>query len=99
MWEVIDEAKETVEIYKDADFTISSEQTNRILMVLTLIFTFTIPITVLGSLYGTNVPLPGGIEVGAWTFLGTYTTFILLVAVSVLLAVGMYIYFKKKKWF
>lgn len=99
LWEVIGEAKETVEIYKDADFTISSEQTNRILMVLTLIFTFTIPVTVLGALYGTNVLLPGGLEAGSWTFFGPYTTFIVLLAVSALTAVGMYVYFKKKKWF
>lgn len=99
LWEVIDEAKETVEIYKDADFTISSEQTNRILMVLTLIFTFTIPVTVLGALYGTNVLIPGGLEAGSWTFFGPYTTFILLVGSSVLVAVSMYVYFKKKKWF
>ena len=42
LWETIEEAKETVEIYKDADFTVSTEQTNRILAVLTIIFTLTI---------------------------------------------------------
>jgi magnesium transporter len=99
LWEVIEEAKETVEIYKDADFTTSTEQTNEILAILTLIFTFTIPITVLGTLYGMNVPLPGGNEVGAWTFLGTYTTFVILVSLSLALAAGMYLYFKNKKWF
>lgn len=99
LWEVIGEAKETVEIYKDADFTISTEQTNRTLTVLTLIFTFTIPITMVGALYGMNVLLPGGLEAGSWTFWGPYTTFIVLVALSAVLAVGMYIYFKKKKWF
>src|SRR3989344_2504840 len=44
-WETLEEARETVEIYKDADFTISAEKTNRILAVLTIIFTFTIPAT------------------------------------------------------
>ena len=99
LWEVVGEAKETVEIYKDADFTISTEQTNRILAILTLIFTFTIPVTVVGALYGMNVLVPGGIEAGIWTFFGRYTTFIVLLAVSVLIALGMYIYFKAKKWF
>ena len=45
---VIGEAQETIEIFKDADFTTSAEQTNRILAILTLVFTFTIPITVFG---------------------------------------------------
>ena len=99
LWEVIGEAKETVEIYKDADFTMSTEKTNQILAILTLIFTFTIPVTVVGALYGMNVPLPGGIEAGPWTFMGPYTSFIVLLAISVLIAVGMYVYFRKKKWF
>lgn len=99
LWEVIEEAKETVEVYKDADFTTSTEQTNRILAVLTIIFTFTIPITVVGTLYGMNVPLPGGNQTGAWTFIGRYTTFEVLLSLSVAMAVGMYLYFRNKKWF
>jgi magnesium transporter len=99
LWEVLEEAKETVEIYKDADFTTSTEKTNRILAILTLIFTFTIPITVLGTMYGMNVPLPGGIETGAWHFWGSYTTFGIIAAFSILLAIAMYLYFRKKKWF
>ncbi|MDB5184984.1 MAG: magnesium transporter [Candidatus Saccharibacteria bacterium] len=99
LWEEIEEAKETVEIFKDADFTTSTEQTNKILTVLTLVFTFTIPVTVVASLYGTNVLLPGGLEAGNWAFLGRYTTFIVLLVVSAVLATAMYIYFKSKKWF
>jgi magnesium transporter len=99
LWEGIEESQETVEIFKDADFTTSTEQTNRILAVLTLIFTFTIPVTVLGALYGMNVLLPGGIQTGSWLFLGTYTTLICIVFASALVAFGMYIYFKKQKWF
>jgi magnesium transporter len=99
LWEEIEEANETVEVYKDADFTTSTEQTNRILAILTLVFTFTIPITVVGTLYGMNVLLPGGIETGEWTFFGRYTTFIILLVLSTLMALAMYLYFKRKKWF
>ncbi len=98
LWEEIEEAKETVEIYKDADFTTSTERTNGILAILTIIFTFTIPITVVGTLYGMNVPLPGGIQTGAWTFFGPYTTFGILVTLSLLMALGMYRYFRLKRW-
>ena len=98
LWEEIEEAKETVEIYKDADFTTSTERTNGILAVLTILFTLSIPITVLGTLYGMNVPLPGGIETGAWDFLGKYTTFGIIAAVSAWSALMMYTYFKKKNW-
>ncbi len=99
LWEVIEEANETVEIYKDADFTTSTEQTNQVLAILTIFFTLTIPATVVGAVYGMNIPLPGGNDTGPWTFLGTYTTLILLAAVSLLLAVAMFLYFRRKHWF
>ena len=96
---VIGEAQETIEIFKDADFTTSTEQTNRILAILTLVFTFTIPITVIGTLYGMNVPLPGGLSAGVWTFFGPFTTLGIILAVSIFAALGMYAYFHKKRWF
>jgi magnesium transporter len=99
LWEVIEEAKETVEIYKDADFTTSTEKTNKVLTLLTLVFTFTIPVTVFGTLYGMNVFLPGGLDAGHWLFLGRYTTFIMVVAISTGFALLMYLYFRRKKWF
>lgn len=99
LWESIEEAKETVEIYKDADFTTNTEKTNKILMLLTLVFTFTIPVSIVAALYGMNVPLPGGIETGPWEFLGKYTSFGVVIAASLLLALSMYLYFKKRKWF
>ncbi len=94
-----EEAKETVEIYKDADFTTSTEKTNEILAILTLVFTFTIPITVVAGVYGMNVPLPGGVTAQPWMFMGRYTTFVIMVVTSILLAVGMYVYCRRKKWF
>ncbi|MBC7707751.1 magnesium transporter CorA family protein [Polaromonas sp.] len=97
--EVIAEAQETIEIFKDADFTTSTEQTNRILAVLTLVFTFTIPVTVLGTLYGMNVPLPGGLTGHPLTFLGDFTTLILVITVSAFAALIMYSYFRRKQWF
>ncbi len=97
--EIVEEHKETIEIFKDADFTISTEKTNETLAILTLLFTLTIPATLIGAIYGMNVTLPGGITTGSWTFLGSYTMFKLTVGASVLAAIGMFIYFRRKKWF
>jgi magnesium transporter len=98
LWDVIGEAGETIEVFKDADFTTSTEQTNKTLAVLTLVFTLTIPITVLGTLYGMNVPLPGGLVTGPWTLFGRYTSLMVVLAVSALGAGWMYAYFRKSKW-
>ena len=98
-WETLEEARETVEIYKDADFTFSSEKTNKILAVLTLIFTLTIPATVVGTLYGMNILLPGGIESGSWMFWGKYTVFVIILTVVTVPTLLMQIYFRKRGWF
>jgi len=98
LWETVEKARESIEIYKDADFTTSTEQTNKILEALTLVFTLTIPATTLGAFYGMNVLLPGGIESGSWTFLGDFTMFKLIIAVSVVAAISMLLYFKYKRW-
>lgn len=97
-WETLEEAREIVEIYKDADFTFSTEKTNRILAILTIIFTFTIPATVIGTFYGMNILLPGGIEAGNWTFWGRYTTLVIILIVATIPALLMQWYFKKRGW-
>lgn len=98
-WETLEEARETVEIYKDSDFTFSTEKTNKILAVLTIIFTLSIPATVIGTFYGMNILLPGGIETSPWTFWGQYTTLILVLIMALIPVLLMTLYFKKRGWF
>ncbi len=98
-WETLGEAAETIEIYKDADFTFSSEKTNRILALLTIIFTFSIPATVIGTFYGMNILLPGGIESGVWNFWGDYTTLIIILLGATIPVILMLWHFKKRGWF
>lgn len=100
LWETVEEAKETIEVYKDVDFTANNDRTNRILAILTLIFTLSIPGTLLGAFYGMNIAVPGAITANRpWTFLGPYTTFIIVVAITLLSGVIMFAYFKRKRWF
>ena len=87
---MLEEARETMEIYKDTDFMLSTEKTNKVLTVLTMIFTLTMPTTLTGTLYGMNVVLPGadlGIEI-----------FAALLACSFALTGVMFAYFKKLGW-
>ena len=97
-WETLEEAKETIEIYKDTDFSLSAEKSNKILAVLTIIFTLTIPIVTIGTIYGMNVKLPGGIETGAWTFFGPYTTFLILLLAGITPSTLMAWYFRRRGW-
>jgi magnesium transporter len=97
--EVLEESKETIEIFKDTDFMLSTEKSNKILAVLTILFTLSIPATVVAAIYGMNVNLPGGIATGPATFFGPFTSFTLLVIAAILPAVIMIWYFKRQGWF
>lgn len=59
--EVLESSKETIEIYKDTDFMLSAERTNRILAILTIWFILSIPPVVIATFYGMNIHMPGSI--------------------------------------
>jgi magnesium transporter len=96
--EILEESKETIEIYKDTDFMLNTEKTNKILAILTILFTLSIPVTTIGTFYGMNVNLPGGIQTGSWNFFGTYTTMIVIIVLSVTSALFMVWYFRRLGW-
>jgi magnesium transporter len=98
LWSNLDECQETIDIYKDTDFLLSQERTNRILALLTIVFTITIPATMLGTFYGMNIRLPGGIEAGAWTAWGSYTTFIVILIISLVPGAVMGWLFHRMRW-
>jgi magnesium transporter len=94
--EALDESKETVEIYKDTDFMLSSEKTNKILSFLTILFTLSIPITVLGTFYGMNLFIPGSVNQG--TSQVDYYPISLIIAGSIASTIIMIWYFRRLGW-
>lgn len=96
--DTLEGARETVEIFKDTDFMLSTERTNKILAVLTIVFTLSIPASIVGTFYGMNVPLPGGLAEGAWTQLGPYTSLMFVLAVSLGSAGVMLLAFHRMGW-
>jgi magnesium transporter len=95
--DTLEESKETIEIYKDTDYLHGTDRSNKILAILTIVFTLSIPVTIMSSLYGMNVDIPT-IEDESLKFLGRYTTFIVIVIGSSAGAVAMALYFHKIKW-
>nr|AFK24856.1 Mg2+ transporter protein, CorA family protein [uncultured archaeon] len=98
VYETLEEAKETVEIYKDTDYMLSQEKTNKILAVLTILFTLSIPATVIAGFYGMNINIPGGTETGPWMQFGPYTTLIFVLVISSISALLMVFYFRRLGW-
>ena len=95
--DTLEESNETIEIYKDTDYLHGTDRSNKILAILTIVFTLSIPVTIMSSLYGMNVDIPT-IEDESLKFLGRYTTFIVIVIGSSAGAVAMALYFHKIKW-
>ncbi|MDO7727396.1 MAG: CorA family divalent cation transporter, partial [Nitrosopumilus sp.] len=56
-----------------------------------------IPSTVIGTFYGMNVNLPGGIGDNLM-ILGPFTTFVVIILASAIPAIVMFMYFKKLGW-
>lgn len=94
----LDASKETIDVYNDMDFQAGTEKSNRILGFLTILFTLTIPVTIISSFYGMNIEIPGTTQSGPWTFLGRYTTMILVIIASITPSLAMLLYFYRKKW-
>jgi magnesium transporter len=92
--DTLEESKETIEIYKDTDNMHGTDKANKILAVLTIIFTLSMPASIISSFYGMNVPLP----VFDPEILGGYATFAVTAAASGIIALFMVLYFRKIRW-
>ena len=88
--DTLDECKEIIEVYKDADFILSENRANRTMRLLAVLAAIAVPILVVTGLYSMNVPLPGGIE------RGSLQTFILLLAIIVVVVGALLYYFRRR---
>jgi magnesium transporter len=97
--ETLDEAKEKAEIFKDIDFMLGNDRSNKILEFLTVVFTLFIPTLFLGTIYGMNIGIPGTVQSGTWTFWGPHTTLIIVGLMSLASVLAMLGYFRRMGWF
>jgi magnesium transporter len=88
----LDEAKEIIGVFTDTDYTLATYRINRVTRLLTIFSTIVLPFLLVSSLYGMNVILPGGLE------RGSYHTFVILLVVMGLIAGGMLLYFRRRRW-
>lgn len=93
VWNTLDEAKETVEIYKDTDFILSQDRLQKIMAILTIITATMLPFALLSSIYGMNLPLPGN------TVPGSHAVGWGLIAFMTAIAGGLLYLFRRRRWF
>ncbi len=58
IWDGLDEYKEIIEGLSDTYNSLVSNRTNEVVRTLTIIATILLPVTVIASIYGMNIPLP-----------------------------------------
>jgi magnesium transporter len=89
IWDLLENYKEVVEALEETNESVISHRVNDILRVLTAISVIVLPLTLLASIWGMNVSVPGE---------GDLTAFWAIVAGMVALLGGMLAFFRHRGW-
>jgi magnesium transporter len=89
IWDGLDEYKEVIEGLNDTHDSLATNRTNEVIRMLTIIATVLLPLTLLASIYGMNIPLP---------FQETSRSLIGVLVIWVLIVSGMLYFFRKHHW-
>jgi len=89
IWDALDEYKEIIEGLNDAHDSLATNRTNEVMRMLTIIATILLPLTVVASVYGMNIPLP--FQNSGYSLF--FVLFIWLAIVS-----GMLYFFRRHRW-
>jgi magnesium transporter len=89
LWDMLENYKEVVEALEDTNESVISHRVNDILRVLTAFSVVILPLTLIASVWGMNVAVPGE---------GDSEDFYAIVGGMVVLLVGMLGYFRRRGW-
>src|SRR5512144_984024 len=89
IWDMLENYKEVVEALEESNESVISHRVNDILRVLTSISVIVLPLTLLASIWGMNVRVPGEQNM---------TAFYVIAGVMVVLLVGMVAFFRRRGW-
>jgi len=90
IWDGLDEYKEVIEGLNDTHDSLATNRTNEVMRILTVIATILLPITVVASIFGMNIPL-GPFSDSPYSAL--YISLICLAIIS-----GMLYFFHRQRW-
>jgi magnesium transporter len=89
VWDMLENYKEVVEALEDTNETAIAHRTNETFRVLTAISVIVLPLTLVASIWGMNVGVPGERDM---------TAFWLILGFMVVLLGGMIAYFRRRGW-
>ena len=89
IWDGLDEYKEIIEGLNDTHDSLATNRTNEVIRMLTIIATILLPLTVLASIYGMNIPLP---------FQDSSYSFLIVLIIWIVIVSGMLYFFRRQRW-
>jgi magnesium transporter len=89
IWDMLENYKEVVEALEDTNESVISHRVNDILRFLTAISVIVLPLTLIASIWGMNVGVPGE---------GDPEDFFVVVGAMLVLLVGMVAFFRRRGW-
>jgi magnesium transporter len=89
IWDMLENYKEVIEGLEDTNESYISHRVNDILRVLTSISVIVLPLTLIASIWGMNVAVPGE---------GDTTDFYVIVGAMAVLLISMVAYFRRRGW-
>jgi magnesium transporter len=89
IWDVLENFKEIGEALESSNESVLSHRLSDVLRVLTAASVVLLPLTLIASIWGMNVPVPGE---------GTPAAFWLIMTFMAALLIGMVLYFRRRGW-
>ena len=90
IWDGLEDCKEVVDGLADTSNWLTSHRIQEIMRILTIIMGVLAPPTLIASIYGMNIPLPGGVNSGSLLPLG------ILLALMAMIAGGIFFYMRHR---
>lgn len=88
----LEDAREMLDILYDTSNWLTSHRIQEIMRFLTIIMALLTPATVLASIYGMNIPLPGGVDKGS------PLVFVIFLLIMFSIAAGLLYFFRRRGW-
>jgi magnesium transporter len=92
IWDMLENFKEVIEALEDTNESVLSHRVNEVLRVLTAFSVIVLPLTLVASIAGMNVGIPGGGDPAS----GAHLAFWVIVGVMIAVLVAMIGYFRKR---
>jgi len=94
IWDMLENYKEVIVALEETNESMLSHRVNDSLRVLTAISVIVLPLTLIASIFGMNIGLPGGGEPAG----DSIFSFAVVIGIMLLILVGMAAFFRRRRW-